>query len=668
MTLGLRVLEERVLFDAAPVEEIPENEPRESASQPESAPPAHEVVFIDGHLSDAQGLASAAIPGAEVHVLDPSIDGLDQILDILSGRSGISAIHVLSHGDEGAVEIGSTVLDSSALGARAEDLALLGRALSQDGDLLLYGCQVGTNGEGARFAASLATLTGADVALSTDDTGGSALGGDWELERSTGPIEARLPIDSGALDRYEGLLALTSQGGEFTVNNTTANGQESPAVAVNNTNGNFVVAWWSDEGAGSYDIRARLFDASGNPLGADFVVNTTTPNNQNRPAIAMDRAGNFVVVYDSDEGGYAFDIRARRFDSGGNPLGPDFVVNSTVGSADVIPSVAVDGSGNFVVAWMQDTGLGYDIAARRFDSAGNPIGADFAVNSTNANWQLWPSVAATPGGGFVAAWQSNDSGVDYDIRARRFDSAGNALGTDFVVNNTTANSQVDPDVAVDRSGSFVIAWRSDVAFDYDIRARRFDSAGNPLGADFVVNSTTTAFEWSPAVAVNGTGTTVFAWQSFEVGGWNIRAREFDASGNPAADDFLVNPTTAGPQIQPDIAYGDNGQIVVTWVSNQAGTWDIFARRFLGPAVPRAAAAAEPPFDPVNILDILGARTPHLQPGAPTDPGFPSWDFRLELARSPGADLSDLDPGSSTLLRELFEATVPWKRRLRFPGI
>ncbi|MBI4617120.1 MAG: DUF4347 domain-containing protein [Planctomycetes bacterium] len=673
MAFGLRVLEERVLFDAAPVEEVQEAEPRESAAQSEGKPPApsgDEIVFIDSHLSEAQGLASAALPGAEVHVLDPGADGLDQILAILSGRSGVSAVHVVSHGSAGAVEIGSAVLDDAALGARAEDLALLGRTLSEEGDLLLYGCQVGANGEGTRFADSLATLTGADVAVSTDDTGGSALGGDWELESSTGPIEARLPIDPGALDRYEGLLALTAQGSEFQINSTIPFDQSIADVAIHRSTGNFVVTWRSFEGAvTNFDIRARLFDASANPLGPDFLVNvTTTLNIQNTPSVAMDADGNFVVAFESDEGGLAFDIRARLYDAAGNPRGADFVVNSSVATTDRFPSVAMDPAGNFVIVWTQLAGADYDIMGRRFDASGNPLGADFAVSSTNANTQFFPSVAATPGGGFVAAWQSDDGGVDYDIRARRFDAAGNPLGADFLANNTTLSPQVSAGVAVGPSGETTVVWEDQGT--YDIRARRFDAAGNALGNDFVVNSTTVGDQGQPAVAMNGTGTSVFTWFSAEVGAGDIRAREFDSSGAPTSDDFVVNTTTAFFQSRPDIAYADNGEIVVAWESNQSGASDIFARRYLGPAVPPASAspATEPPFDPVNILDLLRGETPHLPALAASDPGFPSWDFRLELARSPGADLSDLDPSSSTLLRELFEPAFLRKRRLAFPGL
>ncbi|MBI4617118.1 MAG: DUF4347 domain-containing protein [Planctomycetes bacterium] len=677
MALGLRVLEERVLFDAAPVEEVPEGQLRElaaeSAGEP-TAPGGEEIVFIDGHLSDAQGLASAALPGAEVHVLDPGADGLHQILDILSGRSGVSAVHVLSHGSAGAVEIGSAVLDSSTLDARAEDLALLGRALSQDGDLLLYGCQVGANGEGARFADSLASLTGADVAVSTDDTGGRALGGDWELEYTSGPIEAGLPASLEALEAHNGLLLLTREGSEFLVNSTTASIQIDSSLGIDAA-GNFVISW-SDQGGATPDIRARRFDSAGNPLGLDFVVNSTTPSNQRDPSVAHDGAGNFVIAWSSVEG-LTYDIRARRFDSAGNPLGADFVVNTTTANAQRDPSVAHDGAGNFVIAWRSNEGGAafYDIRARRFDSAGNPLGADFLVNNTTPNDQRDVSASVDGPGNFVVIWTSDEGGASYDIRARRFDSAGNALGLDFVVNSTTPGNQRFTSVARDGAGNFVIAWSSQEAAGYDIRARRFDSAGNALGPDFVANSTTPGTQNVPYVARDGSGNFVIAWESSEVG-VDIRAREFDPTGTPIGLDFLVNATTASEQIRPSTAFSNQGNVVVTWSSTHPGNYDIFGQRFSfappgAPSAPVATAPAPatlPSIDPVTVLDILGARTQHLQPGTPTDPGFPSWDFRLELARSPGADLSDLDPDFSTLLRELFAPAFLRKRRMAFPGL
>ena len=78
----------------------------------------------------------------------------------------------------------------------------------------------------------------------------------------------------------------------------------------------------------------------------------------------------------------------------------------------------------------------------------NAVGSDFVVNSTTANDQMRPTVTGLPDGHFVVTWQSSDNSeqTDWDIRARLFDANGNALGSDFVVTSTIAGAQHEPTV------------------------------------------------------------------------------------------------------------------------------------------------------------------------------------------------------------------------------
>ncbi|WP_271411397.1 DUF4347 domain-containing protein [Pseudomonas sp. Q1-7] len=164
-----------------------------------------EVVFIDNGVKDFQQLVAAIKPGTEVVVLDGSKDGLRQIADYLDGRSGLDAIHIISHGAEGQVLLGTSVLDMGSLQQRAGDLAAIGDALKADGDILLYGCDV-AKGSGQTLIQQIANLTAADVAASSDATGSLAKGGDWALEARVGSVEAGSPWLAGTPD-YDALLA-----------------------------------------------------------------------------------------------------------------------------------------------------------------------------------------------------------------------------------------------------------------------------------------------------------------------------------------------------------------------------------------------------------------------------------------------------------------------------
>jgi hypothetical protein len=151
--------------------------------------PRNEIVFILDNLTDWQTLVSGIAAGAEVHVLDAQGDALKQMISLLDGRTGLDAIHLLSHGSDGALQLGAFTLSADTLAGHADDLARIGQALSETGDMLLYGCNVGAGEAGVKFIGKVAQLTGADVAASTDATGAAALGGDWVLEQAAGEIE-----------------------------------------------------------------------------------------------------------------------------------------------------------------------------------------------------------------------------------------------------------------------------------------------------------------------------------------------------------------------------------------------------------------------------------------------------------------------------------------------
>ena len=151
---------------------------------------APEIVFIDAAVKDPSTIAAAVHDGMEVVMLDAGHDGLDQIAQYLAGRSGIGAIHIISHGQSGDLLIGNTTIDDQALASHQADLAAIGNALAGGGDILLYGCDVAQGSTGHAFIADIAARTGADVAASTDATGSAALGGNWTLEDHVGAIEA----------------------------------------------------------------------------------------------------------------------------------------------------------------------------------------------------------------------------------------------------------------------------------------------------------------------------------------------------------------------------------------------------------------------------------------------------------------------------------------------
>ncbi|WP_439370836.1 beta strand repeat-containing protein [Bradyrhizobium sp. DASA03120] len=353
--------------------------------------------------------------------------------------------------------------------------------------------------------------------------------------------------------------------------------------------GHFVVTYTTFELDGSTDIRARLFNPDGTAVGADFIVNTTTLFDQIEAEVTALPDGHFVVTWQSVDGGDGSGslIRARLFNADGTAVGDDFIVNSTTFNSQVEPTVTALPDGHFVVTWRSEDGgdgSGTLIRARLFNADGTAVDDDFIVNSTTFGSQSGPTVTALPDGHFVVTWQSNDGGDGSDslIRARLFNADGTAVDNDFVVNSTTFLAQFAPTVTALPDGHFVVTWYSADGGDgsgFLIRARLFNADGTAADGDFIVNSTVAGRQSEPTVTALPDGHFAVTWYSSDGGdgsGSLIRARLFNADGTAAGDDFIVNTTTAGDQVEPTVTALPDGNLVVTWQSNEPGPTQIRA--------------------------------------------------------------------------------------------
>ncbi|HMS83316.1 MAG TPA: DUF4347 domain-containing protein, partial [Nitrospira sp.] len=167
-----------------------------------------EIAFVDPTVPDYQALIAGMGSNVQIVMLDGGQDGMERIAASLTGRTGIDAIHIISHGAEGQLSLGTgTLTQASMTGRYADELANIKQALSEQADILVYGCDFAEGQAGQDAATLLSQLTGADVAASVDDTGYAGLGGDWDLELQTGTIETQIVVSNDTQVDWVGLLA-----------------------------------------------------------------------------------------------------------------------------------------------------------------------------------------------------------------------------------------------------------------------------------------------------------------------------------------------------------------------------------------------------------------------------------------------------------------------------
>ena len=171
-----------------------------------------QVVFVDANADNAQQLIDGIDPSYEIHIIDAGQDGVAFMASVLEGRSGIDAVHIISHGQSGQLQLGDAMVDAASIaGSQAQSWGQIGGSLADAGDILIYGCDFGEGRLGSLTVDALAKATGADVAASDDDTGSAGLGGDWDLEVSAGTVEAQ----AISVEEFDGLLELVQ--GEIVV-------------------------------------------------------------------------------------------------------------------------------------------------------------------------------------------------------------------------------------------------------------------------------------------------------------------------------------------------------------------------------------------------------------------------------------------------------------------
>ncbi len=400
-------------------------------------------------------------------------------------------------------------------------------------------------------------------------------------------IDSQVTIVNGVNYAPYNALPQTSAINEFLANTYITSEQAAPAISANN-NGNSVIVWqsaWQD--GDDWGIFAQRVDSGSTPQGIELAVNTTSTGIQENPSVAVDNAGNFIIAWNGNGVGDSDGVFARRFDSSGNPLGPEFLVNTYTLDTQRRAKVAADSLGNFVITWESQgqDGSNYGIYAQRFDSNGIFQGSEFQINDTTAQEQQMSAVAMDNNGNFNVTWSSDSSG-NFDIMAKRYASTGSATSGEFLVNTGISDNEQFPAIAVADNDNFVITWFSDKqdGIGYGgIYAQMFNNDGSFYGSEFRANTYTFDYQQNPTLAMDNDGNFIIGWQSAgqDGSGDGIFAQRYASTGSATGGEFKVNGYTTNAQITPAVAMDGNGAFIFAWNSSfQDGSYSgIYAKRY-----------------------------------------------------------------------------------------
>lgn len=315
---------------------------------------------------------------------------------------------------------------------------------------------------------------------------------------------------------------------------------------------------------------ARLIQSAFDALGATLVARSESLSydDPSLPLSFLVKEAETEVVgrYNAATDTYEFDVWFKN-DSGKRDF-PQLGVTLTDGAGDPVDVVDIE--------TLKEPGPAFRVnEAESFD----PVTGQYL-----GTVQSVPVVAMDADGDFAIAWQSQVSdattfGSTSDIFARRFNSAGQALGGQFRVNSFTANPQVNPSISMDDAGNFVIGWVTTGQFSSffnNVIGRRFDLNGQPLGSDFTVETELAQTDDEVNVAVSHDGFIFFTWVN-AINGINVMGKAYDPNGSAIITTGAFDPTNTEMVIErlqaplvvavPTATWDDNNHVYVSWTSS-----------------------------------------------------------------------------------------------------
>ena len=331
------------------------------------------------------------------------------------------------------------------------------------------------------------------------------------------------------------MTSIATPNNEFRVNTETENTQGYSSVAAL-SDGGFVVTWTSfgQSGEGT-DIYGQLYNASGNPVGNEFQINTYILDNQFHPSVAALEYGGFVVVWHSPQDGDLAGVYGQRYNANGEAIGNEFQINNYTSGFQYRPFVSGLKDGGFVVVWESEENSNslYDVIGRRYDDNGNPVGSEFRANTYIASQQVSPSSVGLNDGGFLITWNSYlQDGDESGVYGQRYNADGEPDGDEFLINTYTTNAQHGADATALTDGGFVITWasRGQDGSSFGIYGQKYSALGAAVGSEFHINTYTTSDQIYPTVTALDDGGFYVAWSSvFQDGStWGAYGQHYNA--------------------------------------------------------------------------------------------------------------------------------------------
>ncbi|MGB0899478.1 MAG: DUF4347 domain-containing protein, partial [Psychrobium sp.] len=202
--------------------------------------PIKELIVIDEAVSDKHLFYQQLKPGVDIVEITSENNGLTQLKKLLSGYQNLQALHLVSHGEDGVIQLGNSQVTEQLLKHEMATLSALDNALDDGADLHIYGCNVAKTAKGEQLLELIANQAHVDVAASNNTTGSGQLASDWSLEIVKGDVDSKQYFDSNSMRNFSSILAQTQYTGDSIF--TAAGASYYQQTSLNSSDNKFVIS------------------------------------------------------------------------------------------------------------------------------------------------------------------------------------------------------------------------------------------------------------------------------------------------------------------------------------------------------------------------------------------------------------------------------------------
>jgi len=247
--------------------------------------------------------------------------------------------------------------------------------------------------------------------------------------------------------------------------------------------------------------------------------------------------------------------------------------------------------GGYVVTWISDSSAdtrdddGFGVFAQRYAQDGTLVGNSFLVNTHTLGNQTDSDVVGLKDGGYIVTWQSeNQDGSSWGVYSQRFDVNNEKVGIETLINETTQNSQISPEITSLENGGYVVVWQSEELSangSFDIYVKVYNELGEVVSSETLVNNIVENSQELPQITNLTNGGFVVTWQSFDIDSnkYEVKTQTYDSNGNKDGDIVEITKDTLDENSNPFVSSMSNGGYVLSWINTTQNEREVVTQMF-----------------------------------------------------------------------------------------